>query len=106
MTTNIEAAEALSQRTGVAPEAIEKLPTASIQSHFNKSVNPSLWVMETMASSPFLLSAMYTAGTGRFITAAIMGAIGGYLLFDAKGRYETNQNVTRDVTRELALKIA
>jgi len=106
MTTNIEAAEGLSQRTGVAPEALEKLPVASIQSHFNKSVNPTWWVLETMASSPFLLSAMYTAGTGRFITAGIMAAIGGYMLYDAKDRYETNQKVTRDVTKELALKIA
>lgn len=105
-TTSIEVLDGLSHRTGVAREALEKLPESSLQAHFRKSVNPTGWVLETMAASPFLLSALYTASTGRFVMAGIMAAIGGALCFDAKSRYEKNQSVTTNVTRELAARIS
>jgi hypothetical protein len=104
--THVEAIEGLSQRTGVAPEALEKLPETSLQAAFKKSVNPTHWVLETMAASPFLLSALYTASTGRFVMAGIMAAVGAGLCYDAKSRYEKNQSVTTAVTRELAARIA
>lgn len=104
--TQSDTIEGLSQRTGVAREALEKLPESSLVAAFKRSVNPTHWVLETMAAAPFLMSALYTASTGRFLMAGIIAAIGGALCYDAKSRYETNQAITTSLTRELAARIS
>lgn len=99
--------QTLNARTGIAREALETLPTQNLTDHFKASANPALWVAKTMAASPVFLAALYTAGSGRLITAGLMAAAGGYLAFSAKGDYEKNHKVAGNISRDLlAPKVA
>jgi hypothetical protein len=101
--TRTDVVESLKNRTGVAEEALDKLSTDRLTAYYNKTVNPARWVAETMAATPFLGVGLYTMGTGRFIMGGATMALGLFLAFSAKSNFDKNQNVTTDVTREIAV---